>query len=232
MLIFILVAIVLFAALSFAVSDMMRGGSGNEINEERAKILASDILDYARALRQGVQNMRISNGCADTAISFDTPSLIGYANGTNTACQLFNASGGGVNYVAPHKDVLAVVTPVPDLYNQWYFTGGVCAVGLGVTPSGCSTEAQRDIVAFLPYVNRSVCIAINNSLRVNNPGGNPPIESTHAWPTDNAKFTGNFTNGNILLERNGQMAGCFQGSGPTNTPPSGTYHFFQVLLVR
>ena len=50
-------AIVLFAALGFTVSDMMRQGSPEAIGEQQAKLYANEILDYTRAMRQAIQHM-------------------------------------------------------------------------------------------------------------------------------------------------------------------------------
>ena len=65
----ILIAIILFAALGYAVSNMMRGPSN--IGNETAGIYASEILTYAQSVREAVHMMRISNGCDDSQISFE-----------------------------------------------------------------------------------------------------------------------------------------------------------------
>ena len=42
---YILIGVVLFAALSYTVSGMMRGGDATMITEERSRLLAGEILD-------------------------------------------------------------------------------------------------------------------------------------------------------------------------------------------
>ena len=59
----ILIAVVLFAALAYAVSQMMRGGNPNTINIEQSRLAGNEILAYAQSMRQGAQNIKISNGC-------------------------------------------------------------------------------------------------------------------------------------------------------------------------
>lgn len=229
---FILIAVVLFGALSYVVGGMMRGGNAESITEERARILASGIMDYGRALRQGIQNMRISNGCTDSQISFDTPSLSGYNNPDSPdGCKLFTPAGGDVSYTPPLPDSLASISPAPTLYGEWYFTGGICAIGLGQDPASCSSNNDKEIVAFLPYINLPTCIAINNALGIDNPGGSPPVEGGNAWPGGHNKFTGDFA-GSVQLNRDSAMSGCFDGGSAATTPPRGTYHFFQILTIR
>jgi hypothetical protein len=228
---FILIAVVLFGALSFVVGNMMRGGSAEQITEDRAKILASGIIDYGNAIRQAMQNIRISNGCSAAELSFETPSLTDYTNvGTRDGCKIFSPAGGDLSYIAPSTDALASLDPIPDLSGEWYFTGGVCAMGLGQSPTTC-TPADKDIVAYLPYLNRTTCLAINDALSIDNPGGNPPREGGGAWASTPFKFNGSFAGG-TQLNRGGAMTGCFEGNNATSTPPSGTYHFFQILYIQ
>ena len=75
-----------------------------------------------------------------------------------------------------------------------------------------------------------VCEDINEKLGITNPSG-PPVNN--AFGTT-AQFTGTYDDGSPgLLGDNGEEvnfagkpAGCFDG------PPSGTYHFYQVLIAR
>ena len=52
-LVIILVAVALFAALSYTVANMMRGGA--EIGSEKAGIYASEILTYAQSVGEAVK---------------------------------------------------------------------------------------------------------------------------------------------------------------------------------
>jgi len=136
-----------------------------------------------------------------------------------------------VNYISPNQDVLASISPAPTLYGEWYFAARVCAIGVGTPDIGC-TASGFDIIAFLPYINLPTCLAINDALGIDNPGGAPPVESGNAWTAAQIKFTGDFSSAGIHLERDRAMAGCFSGFGALTTPPEGTYHFFQVLVAR
>jgi hypothetical protein len=198
----ILIAVALFAALGFVVSNMLREGSPQSVTEDRARLLAGEIMDYGRTLRQGVQNMRISNGCTDTQISFEVAALAGYANGTNTACQLFHRAGGDVNYIPPTADVTAA---------NWIFTGANNALNVGTT--------APDLIAILPNIPLAVCNAINTASGINDLGNDSDISF--------AQFTGTYAATQTIDFANGKTAGClnYVDSGDN-------YFFYQVLLAR
>jgi len=217
---FILIAVVLFGALSYTVAGMMRSGDPSFVSEERAGLLAGDIINYGRQLKQAVQGMKISNGCSDTAISFQNNSISGYTNGANTACQVFNPAGGDMNYMKAD----------PDATNQsWYFTGGTVVQGMGTT---CTTAACTDLMAVLSGISDSVCSAINDRLGLDDAAAvnvtddiamSAPFTGSYAYATS---FLGDGTAVNL---RN-VSSGCFISAG---TPaPAGTRVFFQVLLPR
>lgn len=223
-LVVILVAVILFGALSYTIANMMRTGNADKIGEEKASLYADEILNYAQQLRRAIQNMRISNGCEDEDISFENSVVAGYTNGTNTDCQAFHADGGGLTYIAPSAQLLASLGSTPVFYGEHYFTGGVNAEDIGTT--------AHDLIYYLPYISRIICIQLNEKVGIDNPGGEPPVEGSHGWTTSNLKFTGDYAAGGVQLQRNGTMNGCFEGNGAGTTPPEDTYHFYQILIPR
>ena len=56
----ILIAVALFAALSYAVTNSGRGGSG--IDKEEAEIQAAQIMNYAAMLKSTYQRLKIIGG--------------------------------------------------------------------------------------------------------------------------------------------------------------------------
>ena len=228
---YILIAVVLFAALSYTVSNMMRGDSSAEmVGEERAKVLASEILNYGRAVRTAVQDMRISNGCADTDISFENNEVSGY---TNTSCQVFNPAGGDVTYIAPIADILDSEFEGEFSYGNLYFNGSNEIVGVGTT---CGDISCMDLVMFIPYVKEEVCRAINESLGVTSAGDAVPSEGVIAfWPGE--EFDGVY--GASTIDRvigddapvlANQPVGCLFLDEAGH--PYETNFFYQVLIAR
>lgn len=238
----ILIGVALFAALGYAVSSMMQGGTNVSINKEQSQLYANEILDYGRNIRQAVQAMRISNGCRDTQISFENPIEGGYVNGTDTACQVFSPDGGALSYITPSEKWLEASNSSADLYGELYFTGDACVNGVGTSNTGTAcrdlTSNYAELILFIPYIKESICLQIADAMNILNTD-QIPTEFQRAWPDANPKFTGVFTSSNVIANNNGSdtsetldgaTQGCFEGGG-TN-PAADTYHFYQVLIAR
>lgn len=239
--IYILVAIILFAALSYTVSGMMRGGNSDMIGEERAKILGGEILDYGRVLRQAVQNLRISNGCSETDLSFENNILLQYTNTTNPPdrCKIFHPSGGDINYIVPNPEWLDAEHSAELYYNEWFITS-VCAPSMPYAELGqrCEGSPFHDLVVLMPYIKQEICEQIN------------ALSSIEGIPQDAHKvgqrgyFTGSYGTDGAQHQHNaiidaadllvGKKSGCIQSTFPpayslgANTP----YIYYQVLLER
>jgi hypothetical protein len=234
----ILVAIVLFAALSFTVSNMLRGGERSP-ERERAQMSAYDILNQAKTMKDAVQYMRISNDCADTDISFETFSLTGYEHtpSADEKCRLFHPRGGGLSYLKVPEDWLDQTETGGVHYGQWFFSGenAVLGVGTSIPETGTCTTGTSciDLIAFVPYLDRDVCQAINQLLELD--GAIDPIFQQDNGPTRmNDKFNGTY--GTLDQDIDGapyagQIAGCTQRTSGAGAGAD-AYFFYQVLLER
>lgn len=200
----ILLGVMLFAALSYAVSQMLRGGGPDRVTEQKVSVNADEIMSYGQTLRRGVQTIRISNGCEPEDVSFDVSNLTGYANGANTKCQVFSPDGGGVVYSDP---------PVDD-YNDgsdWIFTGTNTVANIG--------SASPDLIAILPELKLSVCEMINSKLNIAAIATDAAVDFT--------KFQGTFASTQALDNAAGLPAGC------QNYNAAGDHYFYyQVLIAR
>lgn len=228
---YILIAVVLFAALNFVVGGMMRGGSADMIGEEQAKLYAGEILDYARSVRQAVQQIRISNGCLDTEIRFVDSLTTGYGTSVRAQCDVFDSQGGDVSYLAPKADWMDASFSALTGYQEYLFSSLVEGVGIGTTTG---TSSSLDLFLFLPYIDLSICNAINEKLGTAHTSGNPPVENADAWHSSFPKFDGTYSTGaNLRTIGDGQgpfgSSGCREGGG---SPPANSYFFYQVLLPR
>lgn len=213
---YILIAVVLFAALSYTVGGMMRGGDATMITEERSKLLAGEILDYARSIRQAIQHMKISNGCQDTDFRFINNITAGYGASVDTACDVFSPSGGDVNYIAPNNDYGAGT--------EWIFSGNIAVNDLG------DAITEPELAMILPNINPNICQEINNNIGLSTtPNPLPGLSSLTM-----TKFTGAFlfqdhlggALANHSTQHDGQRVFCFE---ETDT---GDFFFIQVLLPR
>lgn len=101
----ILLAVVLFAALSYAVTQSMRGG-GKDGGSESADLAAAEILQWFAAVDTAVMRMHVVGGIAYEDMSFAYNSLSssggalsGYSHSTrctSNRCRVFLPEGGGV----------------------------------------------------------------------------------------------------------------------------------------
>ncbi len=102
----ILIAVVLFAALSYAVTQSTRGG-GQNISDEQVRLGASAITQYVSLLRTEVQRLRVSNDCDLSNLDWRNTENMRYNNTTvsnisiaapvpKTGCAVFSSYGGPV----------------------------------------------------------------------------------------------------------------------------------------
>lgn len=98
----ILLAVVLFAALSYAVTQSMRGG-GNDASKESAEAKAAELMNYFTAMDTAVQRMMMVGNVRDYELNFyynqDNNFIIGSNDNTNctaSRCRVFDPNGGNV----------------------------------------------------------------------------------------------------------------------------------------
>lgn len=255
----ILLAVVLFAALSYAVTSSIQGG-GKDLSGERAGLAASNIMQAGILMANGVNRMMLTNGCKLSELSFEDSYDTGYVNNTRAdgSCKLFGTLGGGLEYPVPDSAWFdrSFQATYP-AYGKWFFHNNVCVAGVGTGPDkecwrdGVNTDS--DLVVYLPFVSQSVCKAINEGL------GIPHMASGDAQHMNGAaidvaasahKFIGAFLPdttfhiwgsgslyGGTPTAFAARYQGCFRTSGPTDTFTAtgrydGFYVFYQVLLAR
>ena len=216
---YILVGIALFAALSYSFVRSVSQSQDNT-SEEQARIIATEILQYAKTLEQALQRLTMINGCSENDISFyssewDTPS--NYDN-TNTPfasgdfnCHVFHRDGGGISWKAPKGND----------ESDYVFTGRLRITNVG-------DDNLAELMIILPNIDIGVCKAINRILDKDF-SNNPPQDAANAnyagFYFNGAYLPGNQLNGEVT----GHTTGCFEGD---SSPSSGTYHFFHALIVR
>jgi hypothetical protein len=180
----ILIAVILFATLSFAVTQSSRQGSGSISNEE-ARLVASRILNQLQSLRMGYMRVTAANGCADNEVGFYAPGTR-YSNSWTAPngvgnlkqeCNVFSVIGGGaIPHEIPKEAGYLQVSANPAYTNMIYtwvpHRAYVRNIGRNyVTSSDFETSEHLVSIAFS---NKDVCVALNDMLDVDNPGDNPP----------------------------------------------------------
>lgn len=169
---FILIAVALFAALSYTVSNSFRGGTGM-ISEEQARISAGEILRDMQAIKQGYDYLWNQQGCSMDDISFQsTNGDIGAVTFTDEGddgsaeCEIFNPLGAGIKYPT-NLESYQISSDAGTAYGKFlfWFAGNEPTSGTyGIDELGTSAN---DHMMFLQAVNQSICQAVNKSLGYN-----------------------------------------------------------------
>jgi hypothetical protein len=100
----ILIAVALFAALSYAVTDSSRGGVDGG-SQETNKRTASEFVQYGISLNTAITRLRVLNQCSNEEISFEIAPFDGAGSRYNAnspadfSCHVFHPAGGGVSNI-------------------------------------------------------------------------------------------------------------------------------------
>ncbi len=235
----ILIAVALFAALSYAVTSSSRGGDSTGFSREKAKLAAAELVQYGIQLEQAILRMKMVNKCLDTQISFENPIDPDYLNPNAPAsgsCHVFLPSGGGAAWKtidAQWQDPssASVGLGIPDTACARY----VGTDGSGTTAdSFCDTDTGATELILAVYgIRPEICAEINQSI-----SGNPaiPVDLNHQYSLlSHRKFKGSFGQGFELGDSAGVLdykrTYCYKSSSSAGFAPD-TYSFYHVLVAR
>lgn len=222
----ILIAVALFAALSYAVTQSTRSGAGTSDNET-SLINSAQLTQYPAGLRTAVVRM-IIGGTDVNNLEFNGPSQ--FSSLTSPAWGVFEPSGGGATYSQAPADIMAGGTP-----GTWVFNGENQIHLVGSSTGTATPDATSvDVIAFLPGISLSVCQKINSELGLPDGTPNPiPTESGIDYATQMTDASQGLCNGGCgatigldagSVELEGQPFGCFQDGS--------LYVYYHVLVER
>jgi hypothetical protein len=128
----VLLAVALFAALSYAVTKGGRGRSGDTIREGRLLDL-SGVQQYAADLQYAINRMMLLNHCEPEQISFEMPYTVNFY-GTqashqnpnapaNKSCHVFDPAGGGMDLRAVKMQDNDTQPRYPGFVGNWKVVG-------------------------------------------------------------------------------------------------------------
>lgn len=234
----ILLAVVLFAGLNFTVLKSQRSTSETG-SVEQYSAHASKIIRFGADVKRAT-DLIISRGESESDLRYAHPDAnAAYGTyGTTPETEIFHPSGGGAAYYKPNPKWLDDAYSAQTGYGEWVVTGDNSVAGVGTpTQNTCSSTpaADRDkcaeLVLFLPYVKRELCIAINMLLNDGDETTTPRKDDSNM---NFNRFAGTFNYINRIRAGSGlQFRGihtyCIQGD---SSPAADTYHFYQVLLAR
>lgn len=230
----ILIAVALFAALSYAVTQSTRSGAGDTASETNL-ISSAQLTQYPAGIRTSVVRMLIG-GIAVDDLLFNSPSDFGGTIPANDPLEqraVFHPSGGNATYQYAPADVVTQA-PAGGSIGEWFYNAEIQIQNIGIT--GAGQAAGNDVVAFLPYISTGICRRMNEEV------GLPtaiPVENDIAYgdidltiedvaspsadfPTADGKILNGTTANN---EFRGQPFGCFQSTDSVNI-------YYHVLVER
>lgn len=232
----ILIAVALFAALSYAVTQSSRQ-TGTQ-NKETLRLQAGELLQYGAQLQHAAQRMKLINGCKEGQLSFNADwdgdgqvrndLSSDQANTTSPSdgrCRFFANNGGNVPFIKAHRFL------EDDIGNVSYRLSGTASV------LGIGSDDRSELLFLFRLVenekNRKLCNAYNQIL-----GLPADLEDGHDRHTIGYfSWGGSFNDGATVggrqigdgaTELNGQPAGCFK----VLHYGGGGYEFYYVILER
>mgnify|MGYP000082287659 CR=1 FL=1 len=218
----ILIAVALFAALSYAITSSGRGGGG--IDKETTSLAVAQLMQTVGGLHTAIQRLQIINDCSDTDISFiydsdndgdmDGDDDYRHFDLTRTDCWLFHPDGAGLSF-----------PEIPTGINNgdpMIFTGFSFVPEVGTSAS--------DLILFVPYLTLEACNLINKNLNAPTDNGDPIEEGSGV--SDN-QFYGVYVTGGGINNLDGVQGACFNGTNfGSETGVGDSYFYYSVLIAR
>lgn len=221
----ILIAVALFAALSYAVTQSTRSGGG-DASRETTLVNAASITQYPASVKTAITRMIVSNSTDPADLLFDPPADFATELTTDAlrARGVFYPSlGGGATYTEAPASVMDTNLP-----GVWVFNAENEIQDIGLTIGGDAPDStSADIIAFLPDVKLTVCESIHAKLGI---ATTPPaltgvIDYATSMDNDNPGYVTGAAGGTITAASlDGQPQGCFNDGG--------TYVYYHVLVER
>ena len=146
----ILIAVAMFAALAYAVTQST-GGGVVDISSEKSEMDVAKIENYEAAVNAALWRLKLANGCLDEEVSYETPAG-DYENPLSPVdyrCHVFRPEGGGVPYTgfvpagAVDNDPDSFAGNFNDLNGE---TSGTVVVSNSVVISGINVYEAVNII--------------------------------------------------------------------------------------
>lgn len=170
----ILLAVVLFAALSYAVTSSMRGG-GKDGSGEKADLLASQIFQYGALIGSSMQRLQLVGDYKMVSLTDDPANMSGtvyWGNNVTTTGKtvgLFNATDGAMASLPGLPDAAFNDPAGNDSATMLMIRRFLDIDGNNVG------SAAPDVVLVIDGLKRPVCEAINKALNLNNVSYTAPL---------------------------------------------------------
>lgn len=219
--IYILIAVVLFGALTMILARQTDQSESGALSTERTEIAATQIIQTSMQLKQAVDQMLYSGSKPDDLI-FVTPDNEPAFSTAPNHHKVFHPAGGGV-----------IINPLPaqainqvslDPPARWY-------IGRFINIEWTNT-AQQEVIMTAHQISEPVCRAINQKL-LGNPTPLPTMLNPRTILISGSVYSA--ANPVTWLNTNcptcqDKIAACIVG--PSETPGKDIYSFYSVIVSR
>jgi hypothetical protein len=219
---YILIAIALLAALTYAVAQSSRGNV-SQLSAEKGRLLATEIIEYSNIMASAVAQLKL-RGVKESELCFDDAGWgnndYDHAGCADSLHKIFHPQGGGLTWTrAPHEAMSTAL--VAD--DRWHIYSDNEVQDVGTT---CADDNCSELILVVDELSQVVCEEIDILLNI--------IAKGEAVPSDNSdigettfKGTYGYTNTINNVDLNGRTTGCFE-----KTNPPAEYTFYKVLIAR
>lgn len=240
----ILLAVVLFAALSYAVTQSLRGGGQGASNETNL-VSSASLTSYPVGVRAAILRMTVG-GTDVTTLRFDPPSVfaIGITTSALQALNVFHPSGGGAVFSLIPSNALVT----PSTTASWVFNSLNEINGIGTSSASTGASAPgNDLIAFADGLTSGLCQKINTELGVSTIPVLTAAQTTTITAQQNVFLndgtTANTTNLGLIasstandnLKDNATASSGVMANKPflcVQNGASGSYLYYHVLVER
>lgn len=168
-LVYVLIAIALFAALSFTLGRQTDTGEANQIEENRVELYATQIISTASQVKSIVDQMLFTGADIENLV-FEMPSDANFETGPFIN-KVFHPQGGGLNRPRLPSEAVAITSsdPTPGWYLGRFNNVDWTALGPGNTAAAGGLEAPYEDVILVAYgIDEAVCANINEKITGSN----------------------------------------------------------------
>lgn len=214
----ILIAVALFAALSYAITSSGRG-SGSA-NKEQARLIAARILQHAAQLEFATKRLMLVNKCTQDTMLY---------NNAVSDCNVYDmTTGGAVLRIFPNGD--ASIYTTDNVSNN---PGKVSFVINTMTVIGLNNKTYANTLFIMFNIKRDICIEINKIVGLG--GDEPaqedsPYEGGYVTPMPAYSTNISLSIGSLAGVPNayvGRPTGCYAAM---RSGFAMGYHFYHTLL--
>lgn len=222
----ILIAIALFAALSYTFMQNSRTSS-SELTDHQAKMAAQEIIAYGNTIADTVQKMKL-RGCSDTQLDFSNTTWklangnVKFPAGHNpnapaTGCGVFKSDEGKANpIILPIEYTNGMALSAT---NTQHGHGGIMTYPL----PDVGNNSEKDLVLVFSRIKPEVCQKVNEILGVTNIGNTLPTYTA----SSSGEYAGTYSTG-TFTDNSGKLNGRTEFCGNNTT----MCECWKVLIAR